>query len=191
MRRPFLAAAASGALAFLASVAMAQNAGPMDHGAMSGHDAMSHDTMSHDAMSHGAMPGHAASEAHGAPVDDTRVLVAFPPALAANTLANMRDHVQAIQEINAALAAGDNGAAAKIAETRLGMSALERHDAHEAARYMPPDMQQAGTAMHRAASRFAIEAQNAAVTGDLKPALGALATVMEACVACHAGFRLK
>lgn len=186
MRRPFLAAAASGALAFLASVAMAQNVGPMDHGAMPGHDAMNQ-----DAMGHGAMPGHAASEGHGAPADDTRVLVAFPPALAASTLANMRDHLQAIQEINVALAAGDDGAAAKIAETRLGMSSLERHDAHEAARYMPPDMQMAGTAMHRAASRFAIEAQNAAVTGDLKPALGALATVMEACVACHAGFRLK
>jgi hypothetical protein len=52
-------------------------------------------------------------------------------------------------------------------------------------------MQDAGTAMHRAASRFAIEAQNAGVTGDLRPALGVLGDVTGACVGCHAGYRLK
>jgi cytochrome c556 len=56
---------------------------------------------------------------------------------------------------------------------------------------MPEGMKAAGSAMHRAASRFAVEAQNSTVTGDLKPALGVLSEVMSACVACHAGFRLK
>ena len=52
-------------------------------------------------------------------------------------------------------------------------------------------MRDAGTAMHRAASRFAIEAQNAGATGDLKPALGAFGQVLGTCVGCHAGYLLR
>ena len=71
------------------------------------------------------------------------------------------------------------------------MSSLPRHGAKEVAKIMPKGMQDAGTAMHRAASRFAIEARNADVTGDLKPAIGALSAIMSACVGCHSGYRLK
>ena len=56
---------------------------------------------------------------------------------------------------------------------------------------MPQGMQDAGTEMHRNASRFAVEAQNAGVTGGLKPALDALSKVTAACVGCHAGYRLQ
>jgi cytochrome c556 len=56
---------------------------------------------------------------------------------------------------------------------------------------MPKGMQDIGTAMHRSASRFAIEAQNSAATGDLKPALLALSRTTQACVACHAAYRLE
>ena len=45
--------------------------------------------------------------------------------------------------------------------------------------------------MHHAASRFAIVAQEAAVTNDLPRALAALAEVTQQCTACHAGFRLE
>jgi hypothetical protein len=135
--------------------------------------------------------GHDSHQGHGAPVADTRELVKFPSELAEHTLANMRDHLVALQEINAALARGENDKAARIAEARLGMTSLKLHGAHEVAKYMPPGMQDAGSFMHRAASRFAIEAQNSGVTGDLKPALGALGEVMSGCVGCHAGYRLK
>lgn len=135
--------------------------------------------------------GHGTHQPAMKPPADTRELVAFPPELVEHTLANMRDHLFALQEINAALANGSNDKAAKIAEERLGMTSLKLHGAHEVAKYMPQGMQDAGSAMHRAASRFAIEAQNAAVTGDLKPALGALSEVMNGCVGCHAGYRLR
>jgi hypothetical protein len=115
----------------------------------------------------------------------------FPSELRSHTLANMRDHLVALQEINEALARGRADEAARVAEERLGMTSLRLHGAHEVAQYMPKAMQEAGTAMHRAASRFAIEAQNSGVTGDLKPALGALGEVMGACVGCHVGFRLQ
>ena len=135
--------------------------------------------------------GQGSHQGHGAPVVDTRELVKFPPELTEHTLANMRDHLVAQQEINAALARGENDKAARIAEERLGMTSLKLHGAHEVAKYMPQGMQDAGSFMHRAASRFAIEAQNSGVTGDLKPALGALGEVMNGCVGCHAGYRLK
>lgn len=128
---------------------------------------------------------------HGAPVADAREFVQFPPELVEHTIANMRDHLVALQQINEALARGEPEKAGKIAEERLGMSSLGLHGAGEVAKYMPQGMQDAGTAMHRAASRFAIEAQNVGVTGELKPAVGALAEVMAACVGCHAGYRLK
>lgn len=134
---------------------------------------------------------HAAQLTHHRPTPDTRELVNFPPELVEGTIANMRDHLLALQQINQALAAGEPENAGKIAEQRLGMSSLRLHGAAEVAEYMPQGMQDAGTAMHKAASRFAIEAQNVGVTGELKPALGALSEVMAACVGCHANYRLK
>jgi hypothetical protein len=128
---------------------------------------------------------------HGAPAADTREFVQFPPELVEHTIANMRDHLLTLQQINEALAGGEPEKAGKIAEDRLGMSSLRLHGAAEVAKYMPQGMQDAGTAMHKAASRFAIEAQNLGVTGELRPALGALGEVMAACVGCHAGYRLK
>ena len=129
---------------------------------------------------------------HGsANASDTRMLVDMPTNMTAHMLANMRDHLLAMQEIQDALAKGDNDSAAKIAEARLGMTSLKLHGAHEVAKYMPQGMQDAGSGMHRAASRFAIAAQDAGVTGDLKPALAALSAVTAQCVGCHAGYRVK
>ncbi len=125
------------------------------------------------------------------PAPDQRQFVQFPPALVEATLNNMRDHLQTLQEIQFQLGTGHPDVAAKLAEARLGLSSLELHGAAEVSPHMPQGMQEAGTAMHRAASRFAIAAQDASVTGDLKPALAGLAEVTAQCVACHAGYRLK
>ncbi len=89
------------------------------------------------------------------------------------------------------LGTGHPDVAAKLAESQLGMSSLGLHGAADVSKYMPQGMQDAGTAMHRAASRFAITAQDAAVTGDLKPVFAGLAEVTAQCVGCHAGYRLK
>jgi len=122
---------------------------------------------------------------------DMRTLVQFPEALRTHTLANMRDHLLALQEIHDALADGRFEVAGEIAERRLGMSSLERHGAHEVATYMPEGMQAAGTEMHRAASRFAVAANDAAVTGDMKPVVARLGRVVQQCVACHSSYRLQ
>jgi hypothetical protein len=122
---------------------------------------------------------------------DPRQLVEFPEPMRAHTLANMRDHLLTLQEINLALSQGADDKAARVAEQRLGLSSLEAHGAAHLAQFMPQPMQDIGTAMHRAASRFAVEAQNASATNDLRPALAALGAVMQQCVACHAAYRLR
>jgi cytochrome c556 len=109
----------------------------------------------------------------------------------AATLAHMRDHLAALQEIQQALSAARFDEAAAIAEKRLGMSSMPDHGAHEVARYMPAGMREAGTQMHRSASRFAVAATESAVSQDVKPALSALAQVTATCVACHAAYRLE
>ena len=121
---------------------------------------------------------------------DARQLVNFPEPMRVHTIANMRDHLLALQEIDMALSNSDFDKAGSIAEGRLGMSSLELHGAAHIAPYMPQGMQEIGTQMHRAASRFAVEAQTASVSNDVRPALAALGTVMQQCVACHAAYRL-
>ena len=66
------------------------------------------------------------SGSHGAvnPSTDQRQFVRFPDALRDHTLANMRDHLLALQEIQLHLGMGRNDIAAKIAESRLGMASL-------------------------------------------------------------------
>jgi hypothetical protein len=127
----------------------------------------------------------------GATVEDTRTLVHYPEHLRIHTLANMRDHLLTVCDIQAALGDGAFDKAGENAEQRLGMSSLQLHGAHKVAEYMPKAMQVMGTAMHRAASRFAVAASDAAVSGDVKPALAALSRVTQSCVACHSSFRLQ
>jgi len=121
---------------------------------------------------------------------DSRQLVKFPEPMRVHTITSMRDHLLALQEIDVALSRNEFDKAAAIAEQRLGMSSLELHGAAHIAPFMPQGMQDIGTQMHRAASRFAVEAQNASVANDVRPALAALGTVMQQCVACHAAYRL-
>ena len=132
-----------------------------------------------------------AQHSHDSGSPDARIAVAFPAQLKQHTLGNMRDHLQALAEIQGYLAAHDFDRAANVAEFRLGMSSLSLHGAHDVAKYMPKGMQDAGTAMHRGASQFALIAEEASIDHDVPRALGALNKVTQACVACHAGYRLE
>ena len=144
----------------------------------------------HAAHMHPPSPAAVDHAAH-APVADPRTMVQFPEMLRTHTLANMRDHLLALAEIQDQLARGAYDKASDIAEQRLGMSSLGLHGAHDVAKFMPQGMQATGTAMHRSASQFAIVAKDASVTGDLKGSLAALARVSQTCVACHAAYRIQ
>ncbi|MGW8311468.1 MAG: hypothetical protein ACWGNB_10440 [Thiogranum sp.] len=119
--------------------------------------------------------------------DDPRQLVDLPKMMQQHMLSNMRDHLAAMNEILIHMAKGEFEQAARISETRLGMSSLELHGASHMAGFMPEGMRKAGTAMHRAASRFALKAQE----GEALPAYAALSEITSACVACHAAYRIR
>ncbi len=126
--------------------------------------------------------------------EDSRELVKLPPMMQEHMLANMRDHLVAMDEMLAALATGDIDTATKVAETRLGMSSMSLHGAEHMGPYMPKAMGAIGTQMHRAASQFVIVARDA----ELEPGLNAqrkvykaLQAITENCNACHQAYRIR
>ncbi|MCU7958421.1 MAG: hypothetical protein KZQ58_00115 [gamma proteobacterium symbiont of Bathyaustriella thionipta] len=119
--------------------------------------------------------------------EDSRQWVELPEMMQQHMMSNMRDHLATINEILINMANGQLDQAAEIAESRLGMSSLESHGAKHMSGFMPVGMRQAGTSMHRSASRFALRAEE----GDLLPAYKALSEVTSACVACHSGYRIR
>ena len=105
-------------------------------------------------------------------------------------LENMRDHLLALTKIQQHLALEEYEKAATVAENRLGMSSLSGHGASHMARFMPAGMQQIGTQMHKAASRFAIIVQEGGLEGSTPKIAKGLAGVMQQCVACHSSYRV-
>lgn len=119
--------------------------------------------------------------------EDKRQFVKMPPMMVEHQLSNMRDHMMAINEILLAMGMDELDKAADIAEKRLGMSALSAHGASHMAKVIPKDMAKIGTSMHKAASRFALKAEE----GEILPAYKALQEITAACVACHAAYRTR
>jgi cytochrome c556 len=117
---------------------------------------------------------------------DAREKIQLPPPMREHMMANMRDHLSSLSEIQAALAKVDFDKAADIAEARLGFSSLASHNAAHMAPYMPKTMQAIGTKMHSAASQFARSAQER----DGKKVMADLAAITAQCVACHAAYRV-
>jgi hypothetical protein len=120
-------------------------------------------------------------------VEETRQLVRLPAMMQAHMLSNMRDHLISLNAILQHLDKGELDQAAEVAENRLGMSSLGLHGASHLAKFMPEGMQQAGTRMHQAASRFALKAQE----GDPLAAYRMLSEITAACVACHTAYRIR
>ncbi len=119
--------------------------------------------------------------------DDTREMVKLPEMMQGHMLASMRNHLETINLILLQMSKGELDKAADTAESRLGMSSLDKHDAKHLAQFMPEAMKKAGTEMHHAASRFALRAQE----GEVLPAYAALQKVTAACITCHAGYRIR
>ena len=119
--------------------------------------------------------------------NDSRQMVELPEMMQQHMMSNMRDHLAAINEILLHMSSGELDQAAEIAEQRLGMSSLGSHGANHMAKFMPQGMRNAGTSMHKAASRFSVIAGE----GELLPAYKVLSEVTSACVACHSGYRIR
>lgn len=125
---------------------------------------------------------------------EERELVRMPAMMQEHMLTSMRDHLDVLNEVLADLAAERFTDAGRVAETRLGTSSFGQHDAAHMAPYMPKGMQEAGTALHRAASRFALAAEETDLDRSYKgmtTLTGALSEMTAACSACHTGYRIR
>lgn len=139
---------------------------------------------------------------------DSRQAVDFPPEMREHTLSNMRDHLQALSDILAAMSDARYAKAAGIARARLGMDSPSaegcKNEAapasqmsrtanmdHQMSRFMPEGMRKAGLEMHESASAFAAEAAKAGRTGNARAALAALSKVTRQCTACHSAYRIE
>lgn len=143
-------------------------------------------------------------------VEDTRQVVNFPPAMRANQLANMRDHLVALNEIITALGQSNYEQAANIAEMRLGLSSpaaagCSPADNQQAAQnstpiksmdeqmneLMPKGMRSIGAAMHQSASDFASALRQSKIPAERsKLAFDGLAKITQGCTSCHASYQV-
>ena len=119
--------------------------------------------------------------------NDARQFVKMPEMMQQHMMANMRQHLESINEILFLMSNKKLDQAADVAEKKLGMTSLQSHNASHMAKFMPKGMRQAGTSMHKSASRFALKAQE----GDQEGAYKILNDVTSACVTCHAGYRIR
>lgn len=121
--------------------------------------------------------------------NDPRQLVEMPDLARKLMREDMLDHLSALSEIIAYLAANDLDAAADVAESRMGKSSMGKHrgTGMGPGRFMPPEMRNIGWGMHEAATEFSQLAKK----GDLKNAYGALQKVTGSCVACHYTYRTR
>lgn len=122
---------------------------------------------------------------------DTRQPVTLPEPMVPHLLADMRDHLAALEQVQTLLGQGDTAGAAKLAESRLGVSAQGKPGSPQIGRFVRAAMREIGREMHQSASRFANLAANVPPGGDLRPAIAALADVSRQCVGCHAGYRIR
>ena len=120
---------------------------------------------------------------------DIRKLVDMPEQARQFVKADMIDHLAALNEILAYMAADKFEAAAEIAEKRMGMSAMGKHrgTGMGPGRYLPPEMHAIGMNMHKAASNFSEIAKR----GEPIAAYRALGEITSSCVACHHSFRTQ
>jgi hypothetical protein len=186
-------AAAAIAIASGAIVAVHAQSTQTGPAAMPPADHMMHDQAMPD---HQPMHGMAPLAGPATPEksDDARQLVSLPGPMQQHMLANMRDHLETLNTVIGDVADAKFDAASKLLEERLGMSSLPLHQAAEMAPYFPQPMQDAGTSMHRAASRLAITLQDASVArtfDSMREVNAALHEITSACVACHTAYRLR
>ena len=131
----------------------------------------------------------AALMAMPAAAEDPRVPIKLPPDVRAAFMEEMRHHMDSLDDIIAALAASDFGAAAKAARSELAIGGGKGFG-----RFMPVEFREIGMAMHRAASDFADVAASVPAEpsgADWKRAMGGLKDISTQCRACHSVFKVE
>ena len=114
---------------------------------------------------------------------DQRTPVPLLPMMAAHQKQNMREHLEAVQKISAALAIGDF-AAVKLAAEQLGSSQqMTRMCEHMGAH--APGFTEIALSFHKAADTIA----ESAVRQDRDAVLTAMTRTLAACTSCHSNYK--
>ncbi len=126
-----------------------------------------------------------------AAAEDTRQFAQLTPQAQETLRQEMLDNLLALNEILTLMTTNKVKEAGKVAEDRLGVSAMGKNarlpfDARPGPQ-MPPEMHNLGRQGHIAASEFA----RAAASGKRDRALAQLPSLTGACIACHASFRTR
>ena len=122
----------------------------------------------------------------GGPKSDNRIELTLPGPAKIMHKEMMRQHMDTLSEITAALAANDLDKVAEITKTNLGWSE-ERKD--QCSVFEPDkegsDFTTLSTAMHKNADKMT----DAAKAGNMKKTLSALSDMITSCNNCHKTFR--
>jgi len=136
----------------------------------------------------GPSPAIAANERPAITANE-RVVIKMPPEMRAEFLEHMSHHMDALNNVIAAVAAGDFKHAAQVARDELEAGAGKGFG-----RYLPLEFREMGLAMHRAAAEFASAAEAISVPPDpegWKAVANSLGAVSSRCQACHAAFKVE
>jgi cytochrome c556 len=120
---------------------------------------------------------------------DPRTPIRLPADMRVAFLAEMRTHMDSLDDIIAAIAGADFKAAAKVARDELMPGSGKGFG-----RYLPIEFRELGLDMHRAAADFAAIADAAAAPptdADWRKVLTALNAISQHCRACHDAFRVE
>jgi cytochrome c556 len=130
----------------------------------------------------GAVPAAAAE-------GDARTPVRLPAEMRADFLAEMRQHMDSLDDVIAAVAAGNFKDAAKVAREHLVPGSGKGFGRH-----LPIEFREIGLGMHRAAAEFAEVAEAAGAPpadADWRRVMAALKEISGHCRACHDAFRVE
>ncbi|MEW6544658.1 MAG: hypothetical protein AB1411_13760 [Nitrospirota bacterium] len=117
---------------------------------------------------------------------ETRQRLVVPPDTKREARAVMRQHLESVQQIVAALAREDFEQAQGLTETHLGFFMHRQAMQKQRPEDFPPAYHDLAMAHHEAAEDLA----RTMPSRDLKQILPKLDSVLKACVACHNAYRL-
>ena len=117
---------------------------------------------------------------------DERVILGLGPAAEAGMKLTMREHLEAIRDIVAALGRQDFERAAKVAHDELGFPKHHEAMKRETGATFPPKYHEFAMAHHQEAEDLA----KAIPSKDLKTILPQLERTIGACVSCHRVYKL-
>lgn len=122
-------------------------------------------------------------------VGDERTPVQLPTELRAEFLAEMRKHMDSLDDLISAMASAEFRQAAKVARDELVPGSGKGFG-----RFLPLEFREIGLGMHRAAAEFAAVAEavpSPPSEADWRKVMTALSAISSHCRACHDAFRIE